>query len=1224
MSVFRFGLRKDGGRPRASAVAAVPRMFGFGAAPPGAGLALALLVLAALFAAPTPTEAQTTITLTSNLNQSRQTGPFVGPNSSNQQRLRAQRFTTGSNESGYTVLSVELRLESVRAGSVPAVSIHTVSGQNPAANALYVLTNPGTIANGTRKFDAPANATLEKDTNYFVVIGGSGERYGIEVTTASGESGADGWSILDSHRNKFGTSAWSNNPGESVKLRLKGRINAPHINTAATGKPGIDGTPQVGQTLTATAGNMADDDDLPATAFPAGYSFQWVQVDGTTETEIGGATSQAYDPVTGDVGKTLKVKVTFTDGGGSEETLTSDETDAVGAAPPPPVTPTLEAAEAFFVNGALRYRFDLKLSEAVAIPFQDMRDHAFSVTNGYMDEAKRIHKDRRTEGGQQRLYSNHWRMRVAPVDETKPVTVTLRGNRPCSEQGALCTGGGNRVDNAPALTLSTGTTPPDLGSLPSLSIADTSGTEDSANLAFDVSLSKAVSATIAVDFRTVSGGTATKNADYREASSRILFPAGETVQPGSVALMEDAVNDAGETVNVEITNARVITPRGAEFGPLTIATGQATGTINAPASSTTPLSNVNMRIENTRGSERVGWLHFTIKLSRALDENVCYDFESLDTGTATEGVDYLQRPKSTSWQAAGVTEWTEFVRILDDSIDDGGETVKVKISDAELCEDASKTITINRGEATGTITNSDPIPAAWLARFGRTVADQVIDAVEGRMAAAREPGTEVNFAGHWDGASGAPEDELEAREAEAGLETLADWRRGAGEENETAALTSRPASERELLSGYSFALSGGTAEKGFGALWGRGALTRFDGREGGLTLDGEVASAMLGANFTLGGGTAGLVVAHSLGEGGYRSPSGGGAVETTLTGLYPWGRYAVSERLSLWGVAGYGSGTLTLTPESQAPIETDMELTMAALGGRGVVAEAPAEGGVELSVTSDALVVRTTSAEVRGSWGSLAASEADVSRLRLGLEGEWRGLGTLVPTLEIGARHDGGDAETGFGADIGGRLVWSDPSLGIEADLAARALLTHEDGSLSERGFAGSLAWDPSPDSDRGAKLALRQAVGAEATGGMDALLHPDAARALEAANGDGPDRRRLETRLGYGIALFGGGWTGVAEVGLGLTEASREYLHAWRLLEARDTGLVFGLDVEGVRTERLDGDAAPEHRIGLGLGWELVEARRQDLELRIEASRRRPANDNPESRIGVRLTARW
>ena len=39
-------------------------------------------------------------------------------------------------------------------------------------------------------------------------------------------------------------------------------------------------------------------------------------------------------------------------------------------------------------------------------------------------------------------------------------------------------------------------------------------------------------------------------------------------------------------------------------------------------------------------------------------------------------------------------------------------------------------------------------PAAWMARFGRTVADQVLGAVEDRMSAPRSPGTEISLAGH--------------------------------------------------------------------------------------------------------------------------------------------------------------------------------------------------------------------------------------------------------------------------------------------------------------------------------------------------------------------------------------------------------------------------------------------------------------------------------------------
>ena len=989
----------------------------------------------------------------------------------------------------------------------------------------------------------------------------------------------------------------SDDDGASVSDAFVITVSAA-ANNPATGKPGIDGTPQVGQTLTTTAGNMADDDNLPATTFPEGYSFQWVQVDGPTETEISGATSQTYVPVAGDVGRTLKVKVTFTDGGGAEEMLTSDETDAVIALPA--VIPTLDSPEAFFANGALRYRFDLRLSEGVSIPHEEMRDHAFSVTNGHMDKAQRIHKQR--TGGV--LYSNHWRMTVAPDDETKPVTVTLRGNRPCGEEGALCSSSGGWLDGSPTLTLSTETNPPDLGSLPSLSIADTSGTEDSANLAFDVSLSKAVSATIAVDFRTVSGGTATANADYQEANHRILFAAGETVKPGSVALVEDADDDAGETVNVEITNARVITPRGAEFGPLSITRAQATGTIDAPASSKTPLPNVNMRIENTSGSERGGWLHFTIKLSRALDEYVCYDFETLGTGTAAEGADYLQRPKSTLWQPPGVTEWTEFVRILDDSIDDGGETVQVRISDAELCDDASKTVTISRADATGTITNSDPIPAAWLARFGRTVTDQVIDAVEGRMEAARAPGTEVNLAGQRVGASRARQDWGHAGYAARTEVTRlrpGPWGAGPGLRAERAgdpegtnwhAPQGRGMTARELLFGSSFSLAAGDAHTGSYALWGRGSVSRFDGRDGDVAVDGAVASAFLGADWGRERTTMGLILGHSVGDGGYHSESGRGTVSSTLTGLYPWMRQALGERISLWGVAGYGAGTLTVTPAkldgpSQAAIRTDLGLGMGTVGLRGTLAQAPDEGGFELAVKTDAMGVRTHSAAVPG----LAGTATEVTRLRLGLESSrpfrLEGGAQLRPSIEVAVRQDGGDAETGFGVDVGGGIAWTDPRRGLSVDLRGRGLVTHDAKGFREAGLSGSLLWEPRADDGRGPSLTLTQTLGGPDSGGAHALLERGTLAGLAAHDSGAEDdgllaRRYLEVRFGYGLAAFGDRFTSTPELGIGLSDAWRDYRLGWRLAHGAGS---LDLSVEATRREAVNGYGAavePVHAVGL------------------------------------------
>ena len=193
---------------------------------------------------------------------------------------------------------------------------------------------------------------------------------------------------------------------------------------------------------------------------------------------------------------------------------------------------------------------------------------------------------------------------------------------------------------------------------------------------------------------------------------------------------------------------------------------------------------------------------------------------------------------------------------------------------------------------------------------------------------------------------------------------------------------------------------------------------------------------------------------------------------------YPYGRYALSARTTVWGVAGYGAGTLELTPAGRDAIETDLDLTLASAGLRGVVAEASAGGWLELAAVTDVMGVRTTSAAVAGSadaGGNLAA--ADVTRLRLGLEGAWRGLtigtGTLVPRLELGLRHDGGDAETGFGLDLGGGLAWSYPGTGIRAEASARGLLTHAAGGFRDRGVAGVLVWDPRPGTERGFSLRL-------------------------------------------------------------------------------------------------------------------------------------------------------
>ena len=107
-------------------------------------------------------------------------------------------------------------------------------------------------------------------------------------------------------------------------------------NSPATGAPTISGTAQVGETLTVDTSDIADMDGLTN----ADFSYQW-QAD---DTAIQGAMGSSYTLADTDEGKPIKVRVSFTDDGGNDETLTSAATDAV-AALEPPARPTGLTAE---------------------------------------------------------------------------------------------------------------------------------------------------------------------------------------------------------------------------------------------------------------------------------------------------------------------------------------------------------------------------------------------------------------------------------------------------------------------------------------------------------------------------------------------------------------------------------------------------------------------------------------------------------------------------------------------------------------------------------------------------------------------------------------------------------------------------------------------------------------------------------------------------------------
>ena len=111
-----------------------------------------------------------------------------------------------------------------------------------------------------------------------------------------------------------GESDTTNNCSSSVTVTVQ-------ENSAATGAPSITGTAQVGQTLTASTSGISDSDGLTNVA----YSYQWLADD----TDIDGATSSTYTVQSSDNGKVIKVRVTFDDDAGNDESLTSAGTSAV-------------------------------------------------------------------------------------------------------------------------------------------------------------------------------------------------------------------------------------------------------------------------------------------------------------------------------------------------------------------------------------------------------------------------------------------------------------------------------------------------------------------------------------------------------------------------------------------------------------------------------------------------------------------------------------------------------------------------------------------------------------------------------------------------------------------------------------------------------------------------------------------------------------------------------
>ena len=295
------------------------------------------------------------------------------------------------------------------------------------------------------------------------------------------------------------------------------------------------------------------------------------------------------------------------------------------------------------------------------------------------------------------------------VGDEVEVTVTLPAGRECGVSGAICTKGENRrqLTNAPTATVAGPAVESGAAGLTArfarVPLEHDGTTAFKLRIAFSETI-RMSGRRLRSDVVAVSGGRATRAGRVnRRKDLWKLKVRPDSLADVTVTLSSGAACDSPEAVCTKGEPRRRLT-----------------NTISATVRGPVAVSVADARARE--GEDET--IDFAVSLSRAASGPVTVAYRTAD-GTATAGEDYTRASGKLKF-APGETAKTVRVPVLDDVVDEGEETFRLRLS-------AASGARIADGVATGTIVNSDPLQKMWLSRFGRTVAGQVVDAVTGRL-----------------------------------------------------------------------------------------------------------------------------------------------------------------------------------------------------------------------------------------------------------------------------------------------------------------------------------------------------------------------------------------------------------------------------------------------------------------------------------------------------------
>ena len=215
---------------------------------------------------------------------------------------------------------------------------------------------------------------------------------------------------------------------ESLTSTATGEVEA-RPNNPATGAATISGTPQVGETLTASTSGIADSDGLTNVS----YRYQWM----AGGSDIAGATGSSYTLTSSEQGKTIQVRVTFTDDAGNDEALTSAATAAVAALPTLTATFPVSPYQSSRHNGA-GDRPQVVVAFSLPVASFEKTTPSVSLTGAAVRSVRRHQEDG---------LENAWIFFLDP-DGDDDIVFRLVTGQPC-DSGGICTGDGTTLSAAP-------------------------------------------------------------------------------------------------------------------------------------------------------------------------------------------------------------------------------------------------------------------------------------------------------------------------------------------------------------------------------------------------------------------------------------------------------------------------------------------------------------------------------------------------------------------------------------------------------------------------------------------------------------------------------------------------------------------------------------------------------------------------------------------------------